>query len=80
VGTSITSAKPCPLLLNASECSICQPLSLNGLCRTPQGVWLRDYTPVEERRNSDSEFTGETLGRVRPSNAYQRRIAGTNWH
>ena len=44
-----------------------------------QGVWLRDYTPVEERQGSDSEFGGETLGRVRPSNAYQRRIAGTNW-
>ena len=41
-----------------------------------QGVWLRDYTPVEERQGSDPEFAGETLGRVRPSNAYQRRIAG----
>jgi hypothetical protein len=36
--------------------------------------------PVDERRSGDPEFTGDTLGRVRPSNAYQRRIAGTNWH
>ena len=50
-----------------------------GRAAVTQGVWLRDYTPVEERQSSDSEFTGETLGRVRPSNAYQRRIAGTNW-
>lgn len=44
-----------------------------------RGVWLRDYVPIESRKESDAEYTGERLGEVKPSNAYQRRIAGTNW-
>ena len=44
-----------------------------------QGVWLRDYTPVDDRKAGDGEFEGEDMGVVKPSNAYQRRIAGTNW-
>lgn len=44
-----------------------------------QGVWLRDYTPIGERSPTDAEFEGEDMGRVKPSNAYQRRVAGTNW-
>ena len=39
-----------------------------------QGVWLRDYEPIEER--ADKEPQGETLGTVPPSNAYRRRAAG----
>ena len=44
-----------------------------------QGVWLRDYTPISERSDTDVEFMGEDMGVVKPSNAYQRRVAGTNW-
>lgn len=43
-----------------------------------QGVWLRDYEPVNTRKE-DCESVKETLGEVKPSNAYKRRIAGTNW-
>jgi hypothetical protein len=42
-----------------------------------QGVWLRDYEPMPQRQHK-SEI-GDTLGEVAPSNAYRRRIAGTNW-
>lgn len=50
----------------------------NFCCGSLQGVWLRDYEPVNTRQD-DSEAVNETLGEVKPSNAYQRRIAGTNW-
>ena len=53
---------------------------LSSLCMVlVQGVWLRDYTPIGERSATDAEFEGEDMGRVKPSNAYQRRVAGTNW-
>lgn len=41
-----------------------------------QGVWLRDYVPVNARREGDPEYSGDDMGEVRPSNAYQRRVAG----
>ena len=41
-----------------------------------QGVWLRDYVPVSARKEGDPEYSGEDMGEVRASNAYQRRIAG----
>ena len=41
-----------------------------------QGVWLRDYTPVTERREGEDDYRGDDMGRVPPSNAYQRRVAG----
>mmetsp|Transcript_16404 Transcript_16404/g.49162 ORF Transcript_16404/g.49162 Transcript_16404/m.49162 type:complete len:532 (-) Transcript_16404:598-2193(-) len=44
-----------------------------------RGVWLRDYVPVNARREGDPEYSGDDMGEVRPSNAYQRRVAGTNW-
>jgi citrate synthase len=44
-----------------------------------RGVWLRDYTPVTERREGDDDYSGADMGKVPPSNAYQRRVAGTNW-
>lgn len=50
----------------------CKP----GICL--QGVWLRDYEPVNTRKEG-GESVKETLGEVKPSNAYKRRIAGTNW-
>lgn len=37
-----------------------------------QGVWLRDYTPMEQRHDASQE----TLGDVKPSNAFRRRAAG----
>lgn len=40
------------------------------------GVWLRDFEPLERRRAGTKE---ETVGDVAPSNAYVRRISGTNW-
>jgi citrate synthase len=43
-----------------------------------QGVWLRDYVSMDKRRQ-DAPAGDHTLGAVNPSNAYQRRIAGTNW-
>ena len=39
-----------------------------------QGAWLRDYEPMSERKHGDG-----ALGAVPPSNAYRRRIAGSNW-
>ena len=45
-------------------------------CLVPQGVWLRDYTPVTERREGDDDYRGADMGKVPPSNAYQRRVAG----
>ena len=41
-----------------------------------QGVWLRDYEPLNKR---GKDVRGETLGSVPPSNAYRRRIAGQGW-
>ena len=43
-----------------------------------QGVWLRDYEPVNQRQDTQTSVK-ETLGEVKPSNAYKRRVAGTNW-
>ena len=43
-----------------------------------QGVWLRDYEPVNQRQDNQSSVK-ETLGEIKPSNAYKRRVAGTNW-
>ena len=43
-----------------------------------QGVWLRDYEPVNQRKD-DQSTVKETLGDIKPSNAYKRRVAGTNW-
>ena len=43
-----------------------------------QGVWLRDYEPVNQRKD-DQTTVKETLGEIKPSNAYKRRVAGTNW-
>lgn len=42
-----------------------------------QGVWLRDYETMPQRQNR--QMMGDTLGEVAPSNAYKRRIAGSNW-
>ncbi len=42
-----------------------------------QGVWLRDYEAMPQRENR--QMMGDTLGEVAPSNAYKRRIAGSNW-
>lgn len=41
------------------------------------GEWLRDYVPVSTRGNA---LPGDDLGDVRPSAAYRRRIAGSNWY
>ena len=43
-----------------------------------QGVWLRDYEPMNKRKD-DQTTVKETLGEIKPSNAYKRRVAGTNW-
>ena len=43
-----------------------------------QGVWLRDYEPMNQRQDNQTSER-ETLGAVKPSNAYKRRVAGTNW-
>ncbi len=43
-----------------------------------QGVWLRDYEPVNQRKD-DQTAGKDTLGEIKPSNAYKRRVAGTNW-
>lgn len=43
-----------------------------------RGVWLRDYEPVNQRKD-DQSTVKETLGDIKPSNAYKRRVAGTNW-
>ena len=40
-----------------------------------QGVWLRDYQPMNQREGQ----VKDTLGAVPPSNAYKRRIAGQGW-
>ncbi|KAL6780171.1 Citrate synthase 2, peroxisomal [Auxenochlorella protothecoides] len=40
------------------------------------GVWLRDYKPMKDRVPGKPE---ETVGDVKPSGAYIRRISGTNW-
>ena len=42
-----------------------------------QGVWLRDYETMPQRQNR--QMMGDMLGEVAPSNAYKRRIAGSNW-
>ncbi|CAL5229169.1 g12444 [Coccomyxa viridis] len=41
------------------------------------GVWLRDYETMPQRQNR--QMMGDTLGEVAPSNAYKRRVAGSNW-
>lgn len=41
-------------------------------------MWLRDYVPVTERKEGNSDYQGEDMGKVPPSNAYQRRVAGTH--
>jgi len=41
-----------------------------------RGVWLRHYEEVVKR---SAEGT-DTLSKLPPSNAYQRRVAGENWH
>jgi citrate synthase len=43
-----------------------------------RGVWYRDYS-LMEKREAEADEVGETMGRLEPSNAYKRRIAGTNW-
>ena len=43
-------------------------------CSGWQGTWLRDYEPMSERKPVDG-----VLGAVPPSNAYRRRVAGSNW-
>eukprot|EP00884_Botryococcus_braunii_P005517 jgi/Botrbrau1/14967/Bobra.0018s0069.1 len=40
------------------------------------GVWLRDYESVSQRGGAEPH---PTMGEVRPSNAYKRRVAGVNW-
>ena len=54
-------------------------LSTRGSFALLQGVWLRDYEPVNQRQDHESSSGKETLGEVAPSNAYKRRIAGSNW-
>jgi citrate synthase len=49
-----------------------------------RGVWLRDWQPVESRgdgsgRGDAGVEGGDTLVPLPPSNAYQRRVTGTNW-
>lgn len=41
-----------------------------------RGVWLRDVEPLDARTPGTP---GETVGDVKPSHAYIRRVAGTNW-
>ena len=43
-----------------------------------QGVWLRDYEAMPQRRH-EAAGPAQTLGQVAPSNAYRRRVAGSNW-
>jgi hypothetical protein len=43
-----------------------------------QGVWLRDYEPMSGRQQH-APNPAQTLGLLAPSNAYRRRIAGSNW-
>lgn len=44
------------------------------------GEWLRHYDPLSDRRGGPQEpDASNAMGPVPPSNAYRRRIAGTNW-
>ena len=38
---------------------------------------MRDYEAMPQRQNR--QMMGDTLGEVAPSNAYKRRVAGSNW-
>lgn len=40
-----------------------------------KGVWLRHYETLDHRTSEGTD----TLARLAPSNAYQRRVAGDNW-
>ena len=42
------------------------------------GVWLRDVEPLEDRRAAPAG-AADAFGEVPPSNAYRRRVAGTDW-
>ena len=43
-----------------------------------RGVWLRHYEPVASRKPATGEFA-DTLVKLQPSNAYNRRVAGAGW-
>ena len=43
-----------------------------------QGVWYRDYAPMGQREPQEDQI-GDKPGLIPPSNAYKRRVAGTNW-
>eukprot|EP00803_Ostreobium_quekettii_P000859 evm.model.scf_2011.4 EVM.evm.TU.scf_2011.4 scf_2011:21701-29483(+) len=43
-----------------------------------RGVWLRHYQGIESRPEV-AVTEGDTMSRLRPSNAYMRRVAGANW-
>ena len=45
------------------------------ICMHAQGVWLRDFEPVDKRPKQLSKDQ-ETLGQVPPSNAYRRAASG----
>ena len=46
-----------------------------------RGVWLRNYVPLHDRSHhlKDDVKEEEDMGVLAPSNAYVRRIAGSNW-
>ena len=43
-----------------------------------QGEWYRDYAPMGQREPQEDQI-GDKPGLIPPSNAYKRRVAGTNW-
>ena len=56
-----------------------KPYDLRRGCALPrQGVWLRDYEAMPQRAQRESG-PAQRLGEVAPSNAYRRRVSGTNW-
>jgi len=45
-----------------------------------KGVWFRHFTPLGQRAEEQQRQQGaDTLAPLPPSNAYQRRTAGSNW-
>lgn len=50
-----------------------------------KGVWFRHFTPMAQReaeqaqRQQQQQGAVDTVATLPPSNAYQRRTAGSNW-
>lgn len=73
--------RPCSIFHSSQDSyfgRLCLLQPIHGNFAFLQGVWLRDYEPVTQRQDNQTSVK-ETLGEIKPSNAYKRRVAGTNW-